>query len=362
MANDTGTGTEILAKYPNITREYIDPRIASGSFSATVPFLQTAWDSVSLGTYKDCPRKYQYLIVEGWTSRHMAMDLRFGILYHRALEVYDHKRADGDDHETALRACLWDLAQGCIDEVPCATEQDEDGRWVHSRFDWWDPNSGLSEAKAKLNPKTLPALFRTVVWKLDRFEDDPIHTVILSNGKPAVELSFRFELGTFDISGEPIMYSGHLDRLGEYSGEHYVVDSKTTKTTLGFGYFDKYSPDNQMSGYIFGGQVTLQKPVKGAIIDAAQIAKGFTRFERGFVTRTPGQLDEWRQDALYWIGQAEQNAIAQYWPMNDKSCDKYGGCPLRDICSKDPKVRGSYLNSLGMVKRPWDPLAVRGDI
>lgn len=325
------------------------------SFSATVPGLQIAWDSVSMGVAKVCWRKYKLQIIDGWRPKHESHHLRYGQLYHRGLEVYDHKIFQGLDHEQALRAALWDLRDGC-------TNMAEDGK-----ISWWNPHEHLSEEKAKLDPKTVPALFRTVIWYLDQFGiKDPCKTVRLPNGKPAVELSFRYELGyTFESSGEELLHSGHLDRLVDLGGIIYFLDRKTTKTTINgnssWGYFAKFSPDNQMTGYTFASRVLYESPVRGGIIDAAQIAKGFSRFERGFTLRTERQLDEWRTDFIWYVKQAEQNALTDNWPMNDTACDNYGGCVFREICSKDPAVRPAFLSS-GFVQQPWDPLQTRGDI
>jgi hypothetical protein len=335
--------------------ETIDPR---ASFSAVIPCLQTAWDSVSLGALKVCPRYYKLTIVEGWRGKGTNIHLRFGQLYHRALEVYDHKMAEGLHHEEALIEALIDLAEGCQDEVI-----DEDG--VVTRV-WWNPEENLSEFAAKRNTKTIYSLFRTVVWYLDQFGWlDPAKTVILANGKPAVELSFRYELGYTFSSGEPCLHSGHIDRLVDFNSMIYVMDRKTTQSTISgsssWSYFEKYSPDNQMTGYTFASRVALAVPAVGVIIDAAQIAKGFSNFERGFTMRTDAQLEEWRADTLWWIARAEEFALAGHWPMNDTACDRFGGCPMRGICSKDPKVRHVYLSS-DFKKEPWDPLAIRGDI
>jgi hypothetical protein len=79
-------------------------------------------------------------------------------------------------------------------------------------------------------------------------------------------------------------------------------------------------------------------PVKGVMIDAAQIAVGFTKFERGFTFRTPEQSTEWLHDAEYHIKRTWE-AAEQGWPMNDTACMNYGGCPYIDVCSKSPQVR-----------------------
>lgn len=329
------------------------------SFSQINGKLQIAWDSTSLGALKKCPRYYQLSILEGWRRSRGGSNLhfRFGILYHRALEVYDHKKFEGMDHEEALIATVIDLAHGCMD----SDEVDADGKPISWKL--WDPNENLDEDKAAKNAKTIYTLFRSVVWYLERFgKNDPIETVRLANGKPAVELSFRFDAGfSSRLTGEPYLLSGHLDRLGKFAGQVHVVDRKTSSSTLGRYYFEQYSPNTQMTQYTLAGKVVLESPVAGVIIDGCQIAVGFSAFERGITKRTDAQLEEWLGDAAYWIGQNELFVRQNYWPMNDTSCNDYGGCAFRGICSKDPRVREQYLRSDFHIDK-WDPLKVRGEI
>ena len=187
---------------------------------------------------------------------------------------------------------------------------------------------------------------------------DPAKTVQLANGKPAVELSFKLELETGPVGGVPYILCGHLDRVVEYAEGTYVMDRKTSSTTISSYYFDQFDPDNQMSLYTLASKVIYATPVKGVIIDAAQIAVGFTRFARGFTYRTETQLDEWLKDTKYWMDEAGDLAKHGHWPMNDKSCHKYGGCHFRSVCSKSPEMREVFLNS-GFVKQPWNPLVPR---
>ena len=349
------------------------------SFLPSLPTFQIAWDSTSLGTLKECPRKYQLSIVEGWRGRGESLHLRWGQLYHRALEVYDHGIAEGMDHQDALRKCLRDLAEGCQDYSmePCTacegsgiqsfgpcTDCLGQGETPTARS-WWVPDVSVFAKNSAAKYKTVDALFRTVIWYLERFGvNDPAQTITLQNGKPAVELSFRFDAG-FSLLGTSMLYSGHFDRVVDLNEAVWGMDRKTTGNSLSDGsalrYFDQYSPDNQMSMYTFALNVSLAVPAMGMIIDAAQVAAGFSRFERGFALRTTAQLEEWHRDNQWWIGEAARFAQDNYWPMNDKSCDKYGGCPFRNICKKDPAVRYIYLESSFRIEK-WDPLKVRGDI
>lgn len=224
----------------------------------------------------------------------------------------------------------------------------------------WDKELGRPWMSMDPNKNRL-TLLRTVVWYLLQFEDDPVETIQLSNGKPAVELSFRFNLGIQSRSGEDLLYCGHFDRLVEFQERTYVLDRKTTKHTIQQEFFLQYSPDNQFSGYIAGGNVVYHKPIFGLIVDVAQVAVGFSRFARGLVERTPDQIDEWFESAGFYIQQAQDFAEKNFWPMNDKSCHKYAGCEFRMVCSKAAAQRPQWLAN-AYKTRLWDPLQIRGDI
>jgi PD-(D/E)XK nuclease superfamily protein len=295
--------------------------------------VQWAWDSTSLGWFKECPRKYYYHMIEGFVGRGESIHLEYGILYHEALEHYERLRAKGDSHDQA------------VEQVVKSTLQNtwRDGKpWRNARDLQMDDKASL---------KNREYLIRTIVWYLDKFKDDPAQTVIGPDG-PMVELHFQFDIG------RGYHLCGYLDRIVEFQGEKFVMDRKTTTSTLGSYYFEQYDPDNQMTLYTVASQVAFKTAVKGVIIDAAQIAVGFSRFVRSFVFKTTDQLDEWMQDLYHYLNLARQCAQEEYWPMNDKSCHKYGGCPFREICNKSPSVRDRFLES-NFVRREWNPLIPR---
>ncbi len=294
--------------------------------------IQFAWDSTSLGWLKTCPRLYQYSMIDGWRSKGNSVHLDFGIWYHRGLELYDRQRSANLNHEDALRLVVHEvLAWTWIDGKPWQSEH---------------------------NLKTRETLVRSIIWYLEQFANDSCKTVQLANGKAAVELSFRLEMPWPASPTQPYVLSGHLDRVVEFQGAFYVMDRKTSSTTIGSYYFDQYDPDNQMSLYSMAARVIYQTPVRGVIIDAAQVAVGFSRFVRGFTFRTESQIEEWLANTREWLKLAEGYAQSGFWPMNDKSCHQYGGCVFRKVCSKSPEVRQKFLET-DFEKRPWNPLEVR---
>jgi len=306
------------------------------------PFLpgtsvQFAWDSTSLGWLKECPRKYFYSMIEGWRTKADSVHLDFGLHYHHGLELYDRLRAEGQPHEEAVAAMVGEAM-----------------KWTWAESAPWSPDHPS---------KNRETLIRSLIWYTEHFKDDSAKTVILANGKPAVELSFKLELdrGPMDTArggAVPYVLCGHMDRVVEYLNGTYVTDRKTSSSTITSNYFDQYNPDNQMSLYTLAGRVIYNLPIRGIIIDAAQIAVGFTRFSRGPTYRTESQLEEWLEDSYHWFSIAEGFARNGYWPMNDKSCHKYGGCPFRKICSKSPEVRATFL-ATDFYKYEWNPLVPR---
>lgn len=294
---------------------------------------QFAWDSTSLTTFKECPRKYYYSIIQGYATREQSVHLTFGIYLHEAYEFYHKLRAghlvpDGLlDHDQSVKAVVKDMM------IRTAAWKSDD------------------KYKNRRN------LIRTIIWYFEEFKDDPAKTVILSSGKPAVELSFRFEIP----EAPDFIYCGHMDRIAEFSGQRFVFDYKSTKRALYQEYFAQFSPHNQMTGYTLAGKITFREPVEGVMIDAAQVGVNFSRFLRAPAHRDDANLDEWLSQTAYWVKLAAQYAADDFWPLNESSCDKFFGCPFRPVCKQNPRHRDIWLKA-DYVHRLWDPLQIRGDI
>lgn len=305
--------------------------------------LQYAWDSTSLGALKKCPRYYQYSILEGWRAKDESVHLVFGGAYASALETYHKLRAKGADYDDAVDAVV-DLTLQKTWHQALFDEEGNETAPAHP----WEPDH---------NAKTRMNLIRSIVWYLEEFKNDPAKTLMLADGSPAVELSFKFNSGVSCEHGEFIL-CGHMDKLVDYGGDLFVMDQKTTGSTLGAYYFKGYNPDNQMTLYTLAGRIVYNTPVAGVIIDAAQIAVGFTSFARGITTRSEGQLEEFLLDFKYWTDVAALYAKAEHWPMNEASCGNYGGCTFREICGKDSRVRELFLKT-SFERRIWNPLIPR---
>ena len=312
---------------------------ANSSFSTILPRLQLAIDSTSLGAYKTCPRYYQYSILLGWEPKGKSVHLLFGLWMHEGREKYYLDRWNGISHEDALANTIhWALK----------------ATWDSKLSRPWISNHST---------KNRLTLIRTLVWYLDKYgNDDPLETVEVAPGKPAVEVSFSFGTGRRSQDGEEFLLCGHVDRVVKLNAAQYISDLKTTGSILYQDWFDQFTPDNQFTLYITAAQVVFHAPISSLIVDGIQILANGSRFQRGLVERKESQIEEWWDETInWWLSLMEQSARSNYYPQNDKACGNYGGCPYRPVCSKPPSLREATLQR-EYTRRVWDPLKVRGDI
>ena len=305
--------------------------------------VQWAWDSTSLKLAETCPRKYQYELVEGWVSPFLSVHLWFGALYASALENYHKLCADGIAPEKALQIIIRDTLVESWDH-----DLDDEGARI--------PGTG-SARLFEHNSKSRETLIRTIIWYFSFFEKDHYETYITEKGEAAVEHSFRLPVDN------GVVFCGHIDRLcTDPQREIFVHDQKTTGQTLSQYYFKQFNPDIQFSMYTFAGKMVYNVPVKGVVIDAAQIAVGFTRYARVPTYRTDDQLNEWYDEMMLLIEQNKRYAAAKFFPRNTASCNNFGGCQFRDVCSRPHQVREQFLKAdfkQKPVDERWNPIKER---
>lgn len=304
--------------------------------SFQTPFHQTIWDSTSIKLLYECPQKYYLTMIEGWTTTEQSVHLAFGAAVHSAIEAYEYAKVDGQDPMMAMLDSLEASAQ--------TLPKDPQGY------------------------KTLPNLFRTMIWYQEQFKDDLFQTVILANGEPAVEVSFKLPLD------ETYTLSGHLDKIVSLDDEWYIMDHKTSKASLGNYFFSKFANDIQFTVYAIAGHGLFPGKIKGIEINGMAVQKTQSVFARAQTRRDQSVLGEFltefsgklRNELAPYAKEAERRAglnldPAAAFPHNWTSCDKFGGCPFADICKLAPDQRSRWLEgSFTRRQELWDPAVSRG--
>lgn len=316
--------------------------------------IQYAWDSVSLTAILACPRRYQYAIVEGYVPRapSYAIALVFGILFHKGMEFYAQAKAQGADHDQALRTAVALVAalpstatlpaDDDIDAMADATAAEREAA----------EDDGITLRNSKV--RTRYYLFRAIIWYLEHYANDPAETIILPSGKAAVEVSFRLPIELPDVD-YPLLLCGHMDRGVRFNGRLYVMDHKTTKS-LTRQFFDSFQLSHQLTGYGIAGSAIFDEPVSGTIVDGIALQVGQVKLGRAPITKTQGSVKEYFATLGFAASQAQRFALQGFYPQNTASCYF---CDFKAICSQPPEYRERYLNMLFERKRGWNPLENR---
>lgn len=306
------------------------PLESNSSFSSG---YQVAWDSTSIAALRRCPRYYQLSIREGYRESSTPPALAFGIAIHTVLETYHKLSASGFTHSEALLRSA--RLAGLL------------GEYLPS-FD---------------TARTKETLIRTVVWYLDRFEDDPAQTIILADGSPAVEYSFSFPFDT--IEGQEIYLCGHFDRIVSFLDDLYICDIKTTKHALDdkFALGFKMSPQIRtytLAAHVLAEQVSaIPKRPAGALIDGIQLGVNYSRFQRFPINFTSAEIEDFLSGLALTIREARLYEDHKVYPTRETGCFAYGGtCPFLSVCSKPPAIRQRELDA-SFIRQTWNPIERR---
>lgn len=187
---------------------------------------------------------------------------------------------------------------------------------------------------------------------------DPIRPVMKTNGEPCVEFSFAIPIpGTrHPDNGDPVLYMGRFDMLGQMDKAVYVVDEKTT-SQLGASWSKQWDLRGQLTGYAWAAR-EFGYDCKGAIIRGVSILKTGYGTAQAITYRPQWKIDDWlaslRSDVERMIRIHASGTVHKHWPQAlDSACASYGGCPFIPLCdSPDPT---SWLSSY-YETRVWSPL------
>jgi hypothetical protein len=285
-----------------------------------------------LGDLKRCAQYYYLTHICGWQQVEENEHLRAGTEYHNALQNYDISIAAGLRPDDAI----FDVTR----EMLLATAD-------------WD---------SKHPTKNRQNMVRSAIWHMLKYRDDPAETIIKKDGKPAVEMSFRFELDFGPVAGTPYVLCGHMDRAATYNGGVFIVDYKTTSYAPTKWFFNRYHRDNQMTFYSLAGRIVLDTEIRGILIDAVQVKEDESVFGRGLTHRTKEGINEWVEELAYWFSLQQQFAESDRWPHNETACEMYGGCKFKAVCNTPRSLRQQYLeaNYRQVPKEDrWNPLKSR---
>lgn len=294
------------------------------------PMFPHAVDSTMLAAFRSCPQKMFRTYVEHWKPKMESVHLVAGGAFAKGIEVarkafYD----DGRDRESSEALGIEALLKAYGDfECP--------------------PDS------AKSLERTAGALeFYFTNYPLGNDGLDPVR---LASGQRAIEFSFAEPLGVnHPVTGDPILYTGRSDCIGEFAGSIYAVDEKTT-SSLGASWSRQWEMRGQFTGYVWAARRT-GLDVTGAMVRGVSILKTKYDTQQVVTYRSPHEIELWLNQTERDIRRMIECWSEGYWDYAiDHACQEYGGCSMVQVCkSSNPE---SWL-PMSFEKRVWDPLARR---
>lgn len=190
----------------------------------------------------------------------------------------------------------------------------------------------------------------------------------LTNDQNMEEQTVASGVTSLDCS---IEWTGIVDMIASLSGEHWLVDHKTTSILSG-DFFDGFEIAMQPVGYVSAARAAFpeldiqgfmvnvlacRKPVSAVTASGKKsTAKAFEPHRRFY------RYDEWKEtefrtDALALIEEFIANLTNNYFPRKTQWCiAKYGKCPFFEVCSLPPEQRMMMLESGTYQENTWKPV------
>lgn len=185
-------------------------------------------------------------------------------------------------------------------------------------------------------------------------QTDPVHPFILPNGEPAVEFSFAIPLPIMHPdSGEPLLYGGKFDMVGQFMNQLWTVDEKTTGS-MGQQWAKQWDLRSQFTGYCWAAQQFGYR-VAGVLVRGVCILANDLKSANIVDYRPPWIIERWYQQLLRDINEMIRAYREGYWDYNlSDGCNSFGGCGFKVLClSRDPEP----YKKTHFVVREWKPVA-----
>ena len=296
-----------------------------------IPILPPYVDSTMMSAFRSCPRKFYNEFILGLRPSGISIDLHAGGVFAHCLEIVRKEiYLNGRTlPESLLRAnAAFEIAWG----------------------DFVIPEHKKTNKRPDRVWAAVESYFETYVPSFDHIQP------YFSDGKPTFEFTFAIPLDfpgfpLHPVSGEPFLYSGRFDMLGEYLGLPIVEDDKTSGSGHYANWSEKWDLRSQFIGYTWAcqqlGIPVSSVAVRGIGIQITQIAHA-----EAIKPYSDTLRDRWFEQL-----RRDLNRLVNCWNEGyfdydfGESCTSFGNCMFTQPCqSSDPEP---WLKTFEV--RRWNP-------
>ena len=285
-------------------------------------------DNSMRSAFARCSKSMELSYIDHWKPKVSSIHLHAGKAFAAGCEVARYKFfVEGVPHEEAV-AYGWE-------------------RLVQEYGDYDSPEDGI---------KTLDAMSGALAFYFDAY--DMRHDFIVpyqAGGKHLIEFSATVPIDVkHPTTGQPILYYGRFDMLGQHAdGSLWVVDEKTTKQ-LGNSWVAGWDLDSQFTGYCFLAK-KFDLPVVGALIRGVSILKRGYGTAQSIQTRPTYLIDRWYKQLCHDVERMIASWKSNYFDYSfGPGCKMYGGCHFKDVCRSDNSQRWLEADFEQQPYRPWE--------
>jgi hypothetical protein len=300
-------------------------------------------DATMRSDWRACPHRFfrrhvQGLVAPGEVSVH----LHFGGCLAKGLETARREFFVGGSPDRAL-------FNGC--EAIIAAWGDFQGK----------PAPNVNEKKKSLEACILSLAEYFKTWPL---ESDDV-TIHVHRGEPCIEFSFAVPIpgSRHPVTGDPILYAGRFDLIGDYLKAVWGLDDKTA-TSMSSA--EKWRLRGQFTGYCWGSR-EYGVSLAGFLVREVQILTHEIRCQQVQSIRPDWMIDAWQRQLQQDVNDmcvqwdhlssgrwTEAAGFAHPFPQAfDNACHDFNHpCAFVDLCSSEHPDR--WLDNFDV--RRWDPL------
>lgn len=174
----------------------------------------------------------------------------------------------------------------------------------------------------------------------------------MTEGRPATEFRIAHPMPVnHPVTGEPLVFAGRFDMLGEVASQLFVVDEKTT-TRFAYNWSRQWALRSQFLGYTWACR-EQGLPVEGAIVRGIAILKSEFKHLEAMIQMPQWQLDRWYAQTVRDMQRMVHCWTSGWFDMNyGESCSSYGGCQFEILCTaREPELWFGDFK-----ERVWNPL------
>lgn len=288
----------------------MNPGVSNGVAS---PGFPESVDSTMCNALMVCPQRFYYEFIRWKRPKGSNLHLHGGAAFARGLEVA--RKAyylDGLDAERAFNKGFLALVK----------------------------HYGMPEEEAleMYEKKTCAQFAKAYIAYFDRYVlgADPIKPIKLANSSSVgIEFTFAISLDiAHPVTGNPILYTGRCDMIGELNNSVWAVDEKTC-SQMGPGWANKWDMRGQFIGYTIAARMH-KLDVVGGIVRGVCLLMTETRFGEAIVTFTNAQCERWWHNLHLRLARAIEMWKQGFWELSyGDACEAYGGCVYKRLCGSD---------------------------